>query len=79
MEPAIRDRWLEAPAGVFGLAQVEALERGGPLDSNAEAAAAAIFASSAASAAGGGRALLLARALLAVARPSAWRSRVGPP
>ena len=72
MEPAIRHRWLEAPTGVFGLAQVEALERGGPLDANAEAAASAIYASSAA---GAGKVALLLRCLLAALRPSAWRSR----
>ncbi len=75
LEPAIRNRWLEAPAGVFGLAQVEALEGGGPLDANAEAAASAIYASSAP---GAGKAGLLLRALLAVVRPRAWRSRISP-
>ena len=72
LEPAIRDRWLEAPPGAIGLAQVEALEAGAPLDPNAEAAASAIFASAAP---GAGRLGLLLRNVLAAARPRAWRSR----
>jgi hypothetical protein len=72
LEPAIRDRWLEAPAGAFGLAQAEALEAGGPVDPNAEAAASAIYASSAP---GTSRLALFLRTFLAVLGPRAWRSR----
>ena len=71
LEPALKARWLDAPAGLVGLAQVEALESGQPLDSAAEAAASALYAP----AAGRGRAGLMVRWLLAPLRPRAWRSR----
>jgi hypothetical protein len=45
LEPALRERWLEAPVGVIGLAQVEALESSGPIDPSTEAAAAALYTS----------------------------------
>jgi hypothetical protein len=72
LEPALRDRWLDAPAGLLGSAQIEALEAGGPLDPAAEAAASVLFAS----APGQGRARLLLRGLAALFRPGAWRASV---
>jgi hypothetical protein len=43
MDPALVDQWLEAPAGLFGLAQLEWLRRGGRMDADDVAAAAALY------------------------------------
>lgn len=42
-DPALVDRWLEVPPGLFGLAQLEWLRRGGRMDADDVAAAAALY------------------------------------
>jgi lipopolysaccharide/colanic/teichoic acid biosynthesis glycosyltransferase len=46
LDAALVDRWLDVPAGLFGLAQIEWLGRSGRIDSDDVAAAAAMYAGS---------------------------------
>jgi hypothetical protein len=71
LEPELRDRWLEAAPGVFGLAQSEALAAGRAVDANAEAVAAALQAGSGSSGAAG----YVLRGIGLAFTPRAWRAR----
>ena len=44
LDPALVDRWLDVPVGLFGLAQIEWLGRSGCMDSDDVAAAAVVYA-----------------------------------